>query len=147
VSGFLLDTNIPSELTRRAPSPALASWMEMNSGSGFYLSVISAGEFRKGLYLLAPGKRRTELENWFENSLLPLFGDRVLPVTRTIAERWGKLSAERQSGGAPMGTSDGLIAATALEHGLVLVTRNVRDFGGIGLDVLSPWELPNATSA
>jgi predicted nucleic acid-binding protein len=63
----------------------------------------------------------------------------VLPVTRLIAERWGIISAERQSKGAPMSTSDGLIAATALEHGLVLVTRNVRDFGEIGLEILSPW--------
>jgi predicted nucleic acid-binding protein len=71
VSGFLLDTNIPSELTRPVPARALVSWMEENSGAGFYLSVISAGEFRKGLHLLAPGRRRTQLENWFDNSLLP----------------------------------------------------------------------------
>jgi predicted nucleic acid-binding protein len=64
----------------------------------------------------------------------------VLPVTRAIAERWGILSAERKAQGAPMTTSDGLIAATALEHYLVLVTRNVRDFGGIGLEIMNPWE-------
>jgi predicted nucleic acid-binding protein len=115
VNGFLLDTNIPSELTRPVPSPALVSWMEENSGAKFYLSVISAGELRKGLRLLTPGKRRTQLEDWFDNSLLPQFGERVLPVTRVIAERWGILSAKRQAQGAPMSTSDGLIAATALE--------------------------------
>ncbi len=69
----------------------------------------------------------------------PPHGSNQVP---TIAERWGELSAERRLRGAPLSTADGLIAATSLEHGLVLVTRNVRDFGGLGLQLLNPFDLP-----
>ncbi len=64
--------------------------------------------------LLTPGKRQAELERWFEDYLLPLFGERILPSTHPIAERWGRLSAERRLCGPPLSTPDGLIAATAL---------------------------------
>ena len=66
--------------------------------------------------LLPPGKRRVELERWFEESLLPLFGHLVLSVTHAVAERWGRISAERQLSSVPMGTADGLIAGTTLDH-------------------------------
>ena len=79
------------------------------------------------------------LEEWLEVFLLPLFGPRILPVTQDVADRWGILAARRQRSGTPLATADGLIAATALEHRLTLVTRNERDFGGLGLDLLNPW--------
>jgi predicted nucleic acid-binding protein len=140
VSGFLLDTNVPSELTRPAPAPQIVRWVASQAGTGFHLSVISVGELQKGFTLLSPGKRRTELERWFEDHLIPLFAGRILPVTHAIASSWGRLSAERQQQGAAMSTSDGLIAATALEHGQTVVTRNVKDFAGLGITVLNPWE-------
>ena len=140
MSGFLLDTNVPSELARPAPQSAVVRWVDANSQSGFHLSVVSVGELHKGFMLLAPGKRRVELERWFEDYLLPLFGDRILPVTHQVAERWGRLSAERQLRGAPMSTADGLIAATAIERGLTLVTRNIKDFADLGIPLLNPWE-------
>ena len=90
--------------------------------------------------LRSPGKRRTELEAWMEADLSILFSGRTLPVTRSIAERWGVFDAERQLAGRPLNIADGLIAATALEHGLTLVTRNVRDFMGLGVTLLNPWE-------
>jgi predicted nucleic acid-binding protein len=98
VNGFLLDTNVPSELTRPAPAPEIVRWVQANSGRGFHLSVVSVGELKKGFWLLTPGKRRVQLERWFKDYLIPLFGERVLPVTHPIAERWGKLSAERRCG-------------------------------------------------
>jgi predicted nucleic acid-binding protein len=80
------------------------------------------------------------LEQWFEQHLLPLFADRILPVTQSIANRWGVLGGECQLRGTPLNTADGLIAATALEHGLRLVTRNAKDFADLGVVLLNPWD-------
>jgi len=106
-----------------------------------HLSAISIGELRKGFCLMPQSKRRIQLELWFDQFLLPLVADRVLPVTQEIGSRWGVLSAERQIRGIPLAMADGLIAATALEYGLILVTRNVKDFADLGLTVLNPWEI------
>ena len=139
-TGFLLDTNIPSELKKPLPNSSLLGWLAAQQIATFHLSVISVGELRRGFSLLPTGKRRTQLEEWFERVILPLFGDRILPVTHAIGDRWGVLGAERQRNGKPLHLADGLIAATALEHGLTLVTRNTRDFAGMGLTMLNPWE-------
>ncbi len=104
------------------------------------MSVVSFGEIRKGIVLRSPGKRRTELEVWLETDLTNLFSGRILPVTRSIAERWGVLEGQQQLMGRPLHVPDGQIAATALEHGLALVTRNVTDFEGRGLTILNPWD-------
>ena len=77
---------------------------------------------------------------WFQTELLTWFRDRVLPVTQSIADRWGALDGQRQLKGTPLNTADGMIAATALEHNLTLVTRNVKDFAALGNDVFNPWD-------
>lgn len=123
MNGFLLDTNVPSELTNPMPDP-----------------LVSVAELRRGFTLLSKGKQRTRLEQWFELYLLPLFEDRILPVTQSIGDRWGVLDAECQLRGKALNTADGLIAATAVEHTLTLGTRNVKDFHGLGLGILNPWD-------
>jgi toxin FitB len=129
VSGFLLDTNIPSELIRTRPDPRVGNWVYAQDERSLYLSVVSIGELQ-----------RTELERWFENDLLPRFHGRILPVTQTIADRWGVLDGHCQLNGTPLNTADGMIAATALEHELTLVTRNIKDFAGLGVEVFNPWD-------
>jgi predicted nucleic acid-binding protein len=104
-----------------------------------FLSAVTIGEIRKGLIVLPQGRRRTELEAWFHTDLLIWFRNRILPVTHSIADRWGVLDGQCQLKGTPLNTADGMIAATALEHGLTLVTRNVRDFAGLGVVLLNPW--------
>jgi predicted nucleic acid-binding protein len=141
VNGFLLDTNIPSESTNPRPEPKVIGWLRTQSDVSLYLSAISVGELRKGITLLDPGRRRHELEIWLNRDLLLGFRDRILPVTSSIADRWGLLDANRQRRGSPLGTPDGLIAATALEHNLTLVTRNVKDFVHLGVPLFNPWEL------
>ena len=106
-----------------------------------FLSVVTLGELRKGIVLLPFGKRRSALEEWFHHDLIPRFHDRILPVTQMIADRWGTLSGDCQLKGTPLNTADGLIAATALQHGLTLVTRNVKDFTDLGLAILNPWDV------
>ena len=139
-AGFLLDTNVPSELTRSSPNPRVSTWVGAQDSVSLYLSVVSVGEFRKGFCLLPQGRRRMQLEQWLEQFLLPLFGSRILPVTQSIANRWGVLSATCQVRGTPLNTADGMIAATALEHNLTLVTRNVKDFAELRVDLLDPWD-------
>jgi predicted nucleic acid-binding protein len=137
-SGFLLDTNVPSELTR--PDPRVTNWVEAQDNTSLHLSVVSVGELRRGFALLPPGKRRFQLEQWFEQYLLPLFANRILPVTQSVSNGWGVLGAECQLRGTPLNTADGMIAATALEHDLTIVTRNEKDFAGLGVVVLNPWD-------
>ncbi len=140
MSGFLLDTNVPSELVRPQPEPKVKTWVAAQDLDALFISSVSFGELRKGIILRSPGKRRAELEAWIENDLSMLFSDRVLPVTRAIAERWGVLEGQRQLAGRPLNVPDGMIAATALEYGLTLVTRNTKDFGGLGVTLFNPWE-------
>jgi toxin FitB len=141
MSGFLLDTNVPSELIRPLPDTRVKAWVAAQDLDALFISVVSFGELRKGIALRAPGKRTTELEAWLETDLPRLFADRILPMTRTIAERWGVLDAHRQLLGQPLSVPDGQIAATALEHGLTVVTRNIADFEGLGVAVLNPREV------
>ena len=138
--GFLLDTNIPSELTKPIPDARVRDWVDEQDDASMYLCVVSVGELRKGLTILPPSKRRTRLEEWLEQYLLPLFVGRILPVTQSIADRWGVMSGERQLRGTSLNMADGIIAATALEHNLTVVTRNVKDFAGLGVVFFSPWD-------
>lgn len=105
-----------------------------------WASVLSFGEIRKGIERLAASKRRTELEQWLNRELDEWFEERQLPITRAIAERWGVLNAKALDKGRPIPSIDGLIAATALEHDLALVTRNVKDFADLGVKTINPWE-------
>ena len=138
--GFLLDTNVPSELTRARSDPRVSNWVEAQDNAFLHLSAVSVGELRRGFTLLPQGKRRTQLEQWFEHYLLPLFANRILSVTKDVGNRWGVLSAECRLRGTALNTADGMIAATALEHDLTVVTRNVKDFTGLGVVLLNPWD-------
>lgn len=140
MSGFLLDTNIPSELIRTRPEPRVANWVYARDEQSLFLSVVSIGELRRGFVVLPASKRCTELEQWFENDLVPRFRGRILPVSLPIADRWGHLGGECQLRGTPLNTADGMIAAKALEHDLTVVTRNLKDFAGLGVAVLNPWD-------
>lgn len=140
MSGFVLDTNIPSEIIRTRPDPRVNAWIVAQDDATLHLSVVTIGELRKGLTLLPESKRRSQLQEWLEHDLIPSFTGRILPVTQAIADRWGILSAQRQLSGRPLSMADGLIAATTLEHGLTLVTRNVRDYEDMGVAILNPWE-------
>lgn len=139
MSGLLLDTNIPSESLRPVPNAKVAAWLESQSKEIQFLSVVTIGELRRGITLLAQSARRTLLEEFIKVTVPLWFAGRVIPVTQAIAERWGVLDGRRQAAGQPLGVADGMIAATALEHGLPLVTRNTKDYDGLGVALINPW--------
>lgn len=147
MNAWLLDTNVPSESIRSLPNSKVEAWIRAQEDKSLHFSVITIGELRKGLALAPEGRRRSDLLRWLEQDLIPAFEGRILPVTNTIAEKWGTLSAQRQLAGKPLGMADGLIAATALEHGLTLVTRNGRDFDQLGVRIVNPWEYGGGYSA
>src|SRR5262245_13876774 len=116
MSGFLLDTNCISELTRPKPDVRVSEWMEAADESLLYLSVLTLGEIRKGIGGLNQGKRRTHLEAWLEVDLQARFFGRILAIDSAIADRWGLLASEAKRRGKPLSVIDGLLAATALHH-------------------------------
>jgi len=140
MSGFLLDTNCVSELVRAQPEQRVLDWFDAADELLLYLSVLTIGEIRKGLAGLPQGKRRTQLETWLELDLQARFSGRILAIDLTIASRWGLLAADAKRKGRPLSTIDGLIAATALQHNLTLVSRNVSDFAATQVTLLNPWE-------
>lgn len=140
MNGFLLDTNCISEAVSAKPDPNVETWVRAVDQRLLYLSVLTLGEIRKGVAGLAQGRRRTLLENWLEIDLQSRFAGRILPVDAAIADRWGLLEADAKRRGKPLSTIDALLAATAIQHILTLVTRNVADFASLSIPVLSPWQ-------
>jgi toxin FitB len=140
MSGFLLDTNIPSETVNLRAEPRVIAWLNQQANEALYLSVVTIGELRRGFITMPEGPRRTRLGRWLETDVMLWFGQRILPVTKEIADRWGVLDGTCQMRGTPANTADGLIAATALEHDLTVVTRNARHFALFGVAMLNPWE-------
>jgi toxin FitB len=139
MNGFLVDTNVISEILRTAPDANVAAWSQRQAKQMLFLSVVSMGELRKGITILPPSARRTHLEKSIETQVPIWFHGRILSVTQAIAERWGELDGIRQLAGRPLNTPDGMIAATALEHDLTVATRNTKDFDGLGVTLINPW--------
>jgi toxin FitB len=140
VSGFLVDTNVISEIIRPVPDAKVAAWSQQHDKEILFLSVVSMGELRKGITVLPPSARRTRLEKSIEAQVPAWFRGRILPVTQAIAERWGEIDGLRQLAGRPLNMPDGMIAATALVQDLTVVTRNVKDFASLGVAILNPWD-------
>ncbi len=133
---YLVDTNVLSELRRRDPDANVVRWLEGRPATTLYLSVLTLGELRKGIEALAEGARKRRLLDWLEVELPRFFAGRVLSIDERVADRWGYLVARA---GRPVPAIDSLLAATALTHGLTLVTSNLRDFRYPGLAVVDPW--------
>ena len=138
MSGFLLDTNIISELVKAKPEPKVTAWIENIDESLLYLSVLTLGEIRKGITSLRDGARRVSLEAWLDRDLVLRFSDRIISIDLDVADRWGRIAGNARK--KPLPVIDGLLAATALHYDLTLVTRNIADIAGSGVAVFNPWE-------
>ena len=140
MNGFLLDTNVISELIKPEPDGNVLRWIDETEETILFLSVLTLGEVRSGIERLSPGRRRGRLESWLTADLRHRFQDRILGIDEAIAERWGALSATAAKKGRPVPVIDGLLAATALHHDLRLVTRNDTDVSVTGVATLNPWK-------
>ena len=136
---YLIDTNVLSEAARPKPDAGVRRWLQGLPTSRAFISVLTIGEIRKGLELLAPGSRKRSLVTWLDDDLPERFRGRILAVDRTVADIWGRLSAEGRRAGRPLPVVDGLLLATAERHGLTFVTRNAADCEDRGVPVLNPW--------
>jgi predicted nucleic acid-binding protein len=134
---YLLDTNVISELRRQTPDEGVARWLAQRSPATLYLSVLNFGEIRKDVEAAATAERRQALTDWLETDLQSYFSGRILPVNHAVADRWGQLLAQAKR---PLPAIDGLLAATAIVHQLVLVTRHVNDFAGLQVEIFNPWQ-------
>jgi predicted nucleic acid-binding protein len=140
VSGFLLDTNVISELVKPKPEPKVVEWVKATNEELLYLSVLTLGEIRKGIALLQDPTRRVKLEAWLVGELVVRFANRILLIDESIAERWGVLTAQaKATANHILPVIDGLLAATAQQHNLTFVTRNTDDVLGTGVPVFNPW--------
>ncbi len=139
MNGYLLDTNIPSELTRDRPDPHVSAFLRELNPTEIFLSVLTIGEISKGIAIVPPGPRRDRLQRWLEQDLRSWFGERIIPVTEPVAELWGRMAGAARLQGKPLAVVDGLIAATASHHRLIVVTRNTADFKDLGLSLVNPW--------
>ncbi|MDE2720154.1 MAG: type II toxin-antitoxin system VapC family toxin [Gemmatimonadales bacterium] len=136
---FVIDTNVASELMRTEPTAAVAAWIAGHDAQDMYLTAVSEAELLYGVAILPAGKRRNALEAAMTRWLNLGFRERILPFDSAAARAYAEIAAERRHAGRPIGEADCRIAAISRARGATLVTRNVRDFDGTGLDVIDPW--------
>ena len=128
-----------SELAKPRPDAGVLGWLEEADENRLYLSVLTLGELEKGVARLPASARRTRIERWVRRDLAARFEGRIVDVDRTVAERWGAISGVSESRGTPLPVIDALLAASALVHGLEVVTRNTADLERCGARCVNPW--------
>ena len=140
---YLVDANVLSEPTRPQPHAAVVQWLRAHEGS-LAVDPVILGEIRLGILLLPRGKRRSELERWFDEGARRLH---CIPWEAETGLRWAELLAKLRAAGRAMPIKDSLIAATAVANGLAVVTRNVADFEKAGCRIINPFSAEGATSS
>nr|VFK43991.1 MAG: hypothetical protein BECKTC1821D_GA0114238_101939 [Candidatus Kentron sp. TC] len=136
---YLLDTCLLSEFVKSAPNHGVLAWTDSRAEEDLFVAAMTLAELHRGVAKLPPSRRKSELSTWLAD-LRAGFDGRVLPFTHKTATYWGELCARADRAGRTIAAFDSIIAATATEHGLALVTRNVRDFATLPLMVIDPWE-------
>ena len=136
---YLLDTCTISELVVKQPSPAVLDWFAQHPPDSLYLSVVTIREIAKGIQKMPASRRRSDLEIWLNHDLLVQFQSRIINVDLAIITVWGELTGRLEIQGRRLPTMDSLIAATALQKGFNLVTRNEKDFIATDVTLINPF--------
>ena len=136
---FLLDTNVVSDGMKPQPDKVVLGWLQNTPSSQTFLSVITIGEITRGINKQTGTKRSIEISKWLETDLIPHFAGRILPIGETTMRVWGSIYAQATNLGHTPPLMDSLLAATAIEHGLILVTRNTKDIALLPVTTLNPW--------
>jgi toxin FitB len=139
VSGWLLDTNILSELRRKRPEPKVVAFIAAQPLEELYVSAVTLAEIRYGIESLPDANKRAELTGWLTHKVRPMFEQRVLPISEDTMFKWRLLVEEGRKVGHTFSQPDLIIAATGLQHGLTIVSRDTREFLMARLPVLNPW--------
>ncbi len=135
---YLIDTCVLSEYKKLKPEPKVIEWLEAQSDDLLFISVLTVGELEKGIVRMPASKRKTDLEVFLE-TMIARFDRRLITIDTTIMRRWGMMMGNLQKGGRILPIIDSLMAATALEHNLTIVTRNEDDFDLTGVKILNLW--------
>jgi predicted nucleic acid-binding protein len=142
VTGWLLDTNVLSELRRPKPDRKVGAFIAAQPLELLYVSAITLAEIRFGIEVVTDATRRAELNDWLAHKVRPMFEQRALPITEDIMFKWRLLAEDRRKAGYTFSQPDLIIAATALHHGLTVVTRDVSDYKRARTPIFNPWVDP-----
>jgi toxin FitB len=139
VTGWLLDTNIISELRRRKPEPKVTEFIRSQPLEGLFVSIVMFAEIRFGIELLPDATRRSDLNDWLAHKVRPMFEQRVLAISEDVMFKWRLLVEDGRKAGHTFSQPDLIIAATAQHHGLTVVSRDTKEYVAARVDVFNPW--------
>jgi len=142
VTGWLLDTNVLSELRRPRPEPKVLEFIAAQPLESLYISTVTLAEIRFGIELIPDAARRSELTDWLTHKVRPMFEQRVLAISEDVMFKWRLLVEEGRKSGHTFSQPDLIIAATALHHGLTVVSRDTAEFVRAQVVVFNPWLEP-----
>jgi predicted nucleic acid-binding protein len=140
VSGWLLDTTVISELRRSRPNPRVRAFVARQALDELFLSTVTLAEIRFGIEMVGDPIRRAELNDWLMHKVRPMFDQRVLDVSEDVMFKWRLLVEDGRKTGHTFSQPDLIIAATALHHGLTVVTRDTGDYMRSRVPLLNPWD-------
>jgi toxin FitB len=139
VTGWLLDTNIISELRRRKPEPKVTEFIRSQPLEGLFVSIVTFAEIRFGIELLPDATRRSDLNDWLAHKVRPMFEQRVLAISEDVMFKWHLLVEDGRKAGHTFSQPDLIIAATAQHRGLTVVSRDTMEYVAARVDVFNPW--------
>ncbi len=140
MTGWLLDTNVISELRRPSPEQRVVTFVAAQPLEALFLSAVTLAEIRFGIEMISDAGRRADLADWLNHKVRPMFERRVLPISEDVMLKWRLMVEKGRKAGHTFSQPDLIIAATAAHHGLTVVTRDVSDFERASVPYFNPWE-------